>query len=430
MRKQYIFPILDIKELVMCLQSCGFTASEDLIGRPTREYVQTLLEQVADQYLGISSQVIYKIKENNKENNSVHVVIYLQRIMYQFLKVCGIDDFNIMDIMKPDSNRVLVILSGIVNFARFREEHLIDCESFLNTSEQMVKEYKNLEQSNEKMKENIEQLKQGDNDIDKINKENKDIENKLKSLISKQEELTQQRLAYKEERINLIEKLRENDELIGNLRQFNLQLQEESSTSIKTRNQALQEQLNQEQTVLSGLELKSRNLSVSIESFSLLNVEVENYLKLMRDVEAEVNKQELLMEKLGKHGEALETDQLKSNELKYRVHQLSRQLNTQKDKIDTLKTTMEEKRKTNNEKLTTIHDQYTTLIAERDLNEQDLNTKKNYIDSLEQKMSEMSRLLDQEVQDCNLELLRLNSHLKLYLKEMEKTKVNEYIQIM
>jgi kinetochore protein Nuf2 len=37
----------------------------------------------------------------------------------------GIDDFSLKDVLKPESSRIKMIFSGIINFAKFREQQLI-----------------------------------------------------------------------------------------------------------------------------------------------------------------------------------------------------------------------------------------------------------------------------------------------------------------
>ena len=40
------------------------------------------------------------------------------------MKKIGIEDYDMRDLVRADSNRVRLILSAIINFAKFREEHL------------------------------------------------------------------------------------------------------------------------------------------------------------------------------------------------------------------------------------------------------------------------------------------------------------------
>ena len=40
------------------------------------------------------------------------------------MKKIGIEDYDMRDLIRADSNRVRLVLSAIINFAKFREEHL------------------------------------------------------------------------------------------------------------------------------------------------------------------------------------------------------------------------------------------------------------------------------------------------------------------
>lgn len=42
----------------------------------------------------------------------------------EMMKRVGIEDYDIRDLIRADSNRVRLVLSAIINFAKFREEHL------------------------------------------------------------------------------------------------------------------------------------------------------------------------------------------------------------------------------------------------------------------------------------------------------------------
>lgn len=49
----------------------------------------------------------------------------------------GLDSFSVHDVLKPEASKVVVILSAVINFARFREEKLT---LFDELNQQSVKE--------------------------------------------------------------------------------------------------------------------------------------------------------------------------------------------------------------------------------------------------------------------------------------------------
>ncbi len=42
----------------------------------------------------------------------------------RLLGVCGVTDFSLLDVFKPDAKRLRRNLSAIINFAKFKEERL------------------------------------------------------------------------------------------------------------------------------------------------------------------------------------------------------------------------------------------------------------------------------------------------------------------
>jgi len=52
----------------------------------------------------------------------------------------GIDDFSLKDLIRPEAPRLRIILSAIINFAKFREEQLGVFEDFNKKSDELVEQ--------------------------------------------------------------------------------------------------------------------------------------------------------------------------------------------------------------------------------------------------------------------------------------------------
>ena len=52
----------------------------------------------------------------------------------------GIDDFSLKDLIRPEAPRIRIILSAIINFAKFREEQLGVFEDFNKKSDDLVEQ--------------------------------------------------------------------------------------------------------------------------------------------------------------------------------------------------------------------------------------------------------------------------------------------------
>lgn len=427
----YVFPLLDVKEISLCLQSCGFTASDDLITRPTSQYMQTLFEQIADSFLGISvttlSKNIKKINPDLEDLNEAKDIISLQRVIYRFLCDCGVDNFSLMDMMKPEPGRVRVILSSVVNFARFREEHMADCEKFLIQNEEKSELYKTRTLAVKSLKNQVNHvedlLSKDENDLNQIKSHNKEVEGELRKMRKKQETLTLEYENYKDGKTRLVKQLEDHSFLLleakKDLEKLKFYSNETPEINVKI-NQDLASSLETDEKKLHLLEQKSRNLSLTIESFSILEQEFKSFVRLLEEIQIEINKHETSNDKFGKFKELYEQQQLQSSDLNRKIQQITRQINNTEEKIDRTKQQSEKKRLDYQEKLKELHDNYATLITERDINDQDLFKKKQHISNLEKQMFAMKKQFEVECRETNLEIERLNSHIKRYLLEMEK----------
>lgn len=52
----------------------------------------------------------------------------------------GIEDFSLKDLIRPEAPRLKLILSAVINFAKFREEQLGVFEEFSKKSDELVEQ--------------------------------------------------------------------------------------------------------------------------------------------------------------------------------------------------------------------------------------------------------------------------------------------------
>lgn len=115
-KNKYKFPILDIKELVMLYDTMEFDINETVLLKPTPLFMKSLIEQIMDKFLYVSPYSIRKKIENIEEDEQIETyniknsmnIIASQKIMYKFLCDCGVDDFSIRDVSKPESQRLRI----------------------------------------------------------------------------------------------------------------------------------------------------------------------------------------------------------------------------------------------------------------------------------------------------------------------------------
>lgn len=65
-------------------------------------------------------------QENDKTKDTFLALqlLTLHRYLAIFFSTCGINDFVLTDIARPDGYRIRRILSAVINFIRFREDSI------------------------------------------------------------------------------------------------------------------------------------------------------------------------------------------------------------------------------------------------------------------------------------------------------------------
>ncbi|OWB66636.1 hypothetical protein B5S30_g1979 [[Candida] boidinii] len=448
-RTRYKFPILDVHELVDCLDTVGFDISEDMFVKPSSSFMRNLVDQIMDKFLFISPRSLRdKINEtteqhsNNFNNdgedgnnnyidseslsNTMNIVA-AQRIMHKFLCDCGVDDFSIKDIAKPDPVRVRIILSAVVNFAKFREMRMADCEQLLSESEEIIDKYKQILSIYRTLNENFQTLTKKINEseftIDEIDEKNKKLEDELRNLRRIHEELNMEHSKYRSEKNGLI---KEGDNQSFLVLEAEKELEKikgyikESPQTVSQVNEDLMSSLKDEQETLDSLDAKSRKLSISIDSFGLLSQEFRNLSKIIEDIQIEIGKHEAAQSKFYKYEELQEDAQIEVDDLNRKTQQVERQLKISEEKINRINQLSQEKLEQLKEKLDKLRDQYATAMTERDLSDMSLSKKSAQIDLWKNQMKQMQTAFEIECKEANIEMEKLNSHISLYLIDMQK----------
>lgn len=463
---QDLFPLLDFKEISVCLQSCDFIANEDLVSKPNSQYIRMLIEQILDSFMGLSVESIDIIARSLGKNGTpinrgqehrdqeadgeeaLHMegeddeddtlnttrLIILHRGAQKFFQVCGISDFTLMDIMRPEPQRIRRILSAVVNYARFREENSVECERLVGISEVNIEKLKRKRADNDKLANQIQALRyrietSEDNErgrkttLKQINVYNQKLEHELKKMKKAQEALTLEHAKYKDEKTRLIEKLQDHNYLIieSNKELDKIKSYLLSDPSILTRLiDNLKMNLNEYQSNLSDLEVKIKNITSTVESFLLVEQGVKNLFRILEEILNDIAKEESSLDKLNKCQDTLEQQNITLNNLERHIHHLTRQLSNMEEKMKRLRHQSNERSEQSKKKLTDLRESYDNLAKERNVKEHELYKKKEFISELETKMNAERTNFQREMRNAELAVEKLNSHVRLYLNEMGK----------
>lgn len=445
-----IFPLLDISELATCLQSCDFSlATEDNIARPTSQFVITLYKQIIDSFMGISPDYLpgnggskiggsqRRFEEDSAYSDGLQVLV-LNKICYRFFQNIGVADFNLMDLYRPDSQRTKRLLSAVVNYARFREERMFDCNRFISQTETLLgklrsrfDDYNLLQQQINRYEDEERKIEgvvtQGDGDeLQALEENNKGIEVQLKRLTQLQETLSIDYNSYKEEKQNLLKELEalgfqivELESQREKLKRYSESNMEELENSIEE----LQQSLDSKRNNLAALETRQRNLRASTQTFQRVVEELYDVLQIVStEIRDSHRKEENLID--FKQQLIMRRDKLANvltSGVMVKLALLEEQIESQKNKLTKFIESSKASHEENADQISKLQEKYTQEIVPK-IQETEIHIEQNLIigqvKRLEDDMHRLKVDYQREVDQIDIEYSLLASHMNEYMTIM------------
>lgn len=432
-----IFPLLEIPELSICLQSCDFSlATEDNIARPTSMYVMTLYKQIIDNFMGISADSLIGVgREGNEEEdgayNATLQVLVLNKICFKFFQNIGVDDFNMSDLYRPDPLRTRRQLSAVVNYARFREERMFDCNRFISQTEALLgqlrskfDDYNLLQQQLNDYDEEATQL--GGAELEFLEENNSELESQLKDLTHVQQRLSLGYDNYKEEKQKMLKELESFGFQLVELESLKEKLTKYSETNLEaleTGISELESLLNDKQRNLSELQKSQQNLKVSMQTFQRVIEELYELLKVISTELQESHMRESNLMDL-KQQLIIRRDKMEvmlSSGLMVKMSVLQEQLDAQKDQLGDLERNARLESQRYDQELGELQEEYAEKVAPQ-VQEAEQNIERDFIfgevKELEQKMQSIKVEFKNEVDAIELEYSLLAGHINKYMEIM------------
>ncbi|KAK9467221.1 Nuf2 family-domain-containing protein [Lipomyces arxii] len=429
-----VFPILDFNEIAVCLRGCEFSVAEEMLVKPNTIMVEQLYEQMVASFLGVTYDNTMPVldvcsdgRETLEAGRSARSILALVRASSKLMKICGIDDFSIADFIRPETQRVRRLLSAVVNFARFREEHMGVCEDLIQQSEETSlateSAYQETVRSGERLDELRSRKQEDASKIKETQDHNRDVEAELRRLKKVQEQYVAKHEAYKTDKQRLLAKLEDQKFLTTQVRKECEKLRPyvlEAPSKLRQINDELGGSVNSGKASIERLEKRIRALEITIESFKHIEQDVLACVKVMEEADVELAKQDEAGRQLARLTELRDQRQIEVHEVERKSAQLKRQLATAEERIQRLEEQRIQKREGVHRKTRELKEAYAVLVAERSVVTQDMDKKKALIANVEKKQADLRDELEVEIKNLTNELQKLEAHVGLYLSEMEQ----------
>jgi len=129
--KGYAFKVLAPKDISAVLTMIGVhpTIAPDSIDKPTSEISSAVFQHLSEFAYDMDVQMVKSQLPSWLQHAEIFDealdVITIFKLARQLAKLNGIEDFNLRDLWEPSSKRLRLILSGMINFCRYKEAQVI-----------------------------------------------------------------------------------------------------------------------------------------------------------------------------------------------------------------------------------------------------------------------------------------------------------------
>lgn len=160
----YSFPELKNNEILQCMEDLKIPISEADLLKPSAFVVQRIFHLLTEIFVNVDARntKFYDLSDESLQE-SINLIYLCQKtylsyfyiVRTKLMKSVGIGDFGMSDFVRPDYNRLRLILSAIINFAKFREEQLIAFETLSKNSLYICDRFSELQSKEAEMSSKI-----------------------------------------------------------------------------------------------------------------------------------------------------------------------------------------------------------------------------------------------------------------------------------
>ncbi|KAE8448601.1 putative kinetochore protein nuf2 [Mollisiaceae sp. DMI_Dod_QoI] len=432
------FMRLPDKEIVGCISDIGvpFTVADlqkpnplqiqmifewfaELLMNATRETVDPAMRAAAEDICGEWMEII-----PSETRNLMGFYVSLRKLLIE----CGITDFSFQDLYKPTHERLVKIFSYIINFVRFRESQTAVIDEHFNKAETTKVRIEQLYMENQEMEARLEEMKRNRKAMEahvaeKV-KRNEELKRRLLDLRQSQEKVTYRLENVKTKKNEMTTILKDKTAQTIASRQESSKLRPyvlQSPAALQASLTELSNALNGEKTQIDSLDRRARGLQTSTDTFSVVSSDVASCIRLLEEISAELAKEDEENVRIAKQRDALGERGNNVREVERTEGLLQRQLSKWLERTEKLREGSKEKAMSAKERMEELRAVHRKLTEERAEKGKEMERRRVRIEQTEKKMADLKENIENEVHSAHDEFMKMDSHIKLYITEMEQS---------
>ncbi|KAJ2458565.1 kinetochore-associated Ndc80 complex subunit nuf2 [Coemansia sp. RSA 2424] len=344
------YPTLKSQDILDVMRQLEIPILEEDLDKPTPQRVQIwyeaflyILKGISLEQMGSSDIELLDLTDFPESHGDDIFLMSFYANMSTLLQQVGVDDFSLRDMLKPEPVRIRRILSGVCNFAMFRDDRMPVLDKYTAQADQQAERLEAMQSELDQVLAKIdairEQRKREDPQTKKLIESNRASREELKGLRVAQASLADTAAKIKAEKEELSDSIGGIKYAIAGLQDELAKLKQRvvhSPEKIQAAIAELTDGIQQSRVQITANEDKARHLAGKIEMLEEIAGDVRSCVQQMTDAEEIVRMHEEEVRQLTRERENVAQESTQIRNLSVREEQLSFQSKSGQEKIDRL----------------------------------------------------------------------------------------------
>ncbi|KAF2473997.1 kinetochore protein nuf2 [Lindgomyces ingoldianus] len=433
------FMTLPDSEIAGCITDIGIHMTVADLQKPNPQQIQKIFEWLAEILLNTSRESVAPAMKAASEDicgpdadriftNDTRDLMGFFVVMRRLLRECGIHDFTFQDLYKPTHQRLVKIFSYMINFIRFRESQTSAIDEHFNKAERTKLRIEQLYHDNQAKEMQLAGLERNRLATQRLmqekEKRNNELKNRLLELKKGQEAVAEKLERAREEQNRLKALLQQKVEQKEIVQRDVTKLKpytQQSPTALEESLRDLNDRLMGDKMQIDSLDRRARALQTSTDSFTVVAADVTACTRLLTDVQADLSKEEEELAKAIRHKDALSERSNNVRDVERQERLLQKQLGNVNARTEKLRNKADEEADRAKRRMEELRETHAKLAEERAEKGREMERRRVRIEQTEKKMAELKDNIENEVHAAHDEYIKMESHIKLYITEMEQS---------